>query len=236
MIFQRFAVYFLEGSTLKNLQIWQKFVQKKTNKKKRGVQISLNKFLHGIYKNPKARFRVLPDTLLSHGGWLVKTFYYPDLKICEKGSLEPWCIKDGQWVFWRWAIVSLRLFGKCTCLAFFVSTEVLRFSAGNSFCVGKRAQWAKTRKIVHFGRTMHCLPQKLKSTGFFFNFFEWMVSEGNREGRKNFKNADYSLSGCGNRAKPPKHIFEIGFIFALWIQKKYTSALSFLFYYKIFSK
>ena len=32
------------------------------------------------------------------------------------------------------------------------------------------AQWPKMRKKVHFGRTMHCLSQRLKWT-FFWNFF-----------------------------------------------------------------
>ena len=66
----------------------------------------------------------------SHEGRVIsQDILLPGPQNMWKGSLEPWCIKDGQWVFWRWAIVSLRLFGKCTCLAFFVSTEVIRFSA-----------------------------------------------------------------------------------------------------------
>ena len=32
-----------------------------------------------------------------------------------------------------------------------------------------RSQWAKTLKKVHFGRTMHCLPQRIKSM--FFEIF-----------------------------------------------------------------
>ena len=40
-----------------------------------------------------------------------------------------------------------------------------------TFWLLRFAQWAKTRKKLHFGRTIHCLPQRLKST-FFEKKFE----------------------------------------------------------------
>ena len=49
---------------------------------------------------------------------------------------------------------------------------------------GKKVR--KKRKKVHFGRTMHCLPQRLKSTFFEKISSGWSPSEGNLEQRKNF--------------------------------------------------
>ena len=54
--------------------------------------------------------------------------------------------------------------------------------------------WAKTRKKVLFGKTMHCLPQRLKSL--FFEIFQ--VERGHGVKKKNSNNIDFSL--WGNRA------------------------------------
>ena len=57
----------------------------------------------------------------------------------------------------------------------------------------------QTRKKVHFGRPMHCLPHtpKIKST-IFWNFFKWWVPEGYLS-----KNIDFSY--WGNRATTQTH-------------------------------
>ena len=81
----------------------------------------------------------------------------------------------------------------------------------DAYCFGERCilihpfdethsiQWAKTWKIVHFGRTMYCLHQRLKST-----FFEIFSSGGSR--RKKYKNIfDFSL--WGNCATTQTHIW-----------------------------
>ena len=67
-------------------------------------------------------------------------------------------------------------------------TRVLFFKLFSSW-----APWAKTRKKVRFGRTMHCLPQRLKSM-----FFEKHSSRGSFRIRdpplENIsKNVDFSL-------------------------------------------
>ena len=81
--------------------------------------------------------------------------------------------------------------------------------------LSKRTMWKK----VHFGRTMHCLPQRLKSTCFEF-FFELKVPIARRPStRKNFKILIlvFKVIIC---MQPPKHTFEIGFYFlrfsSLW--------------------
>ena len=58
---------------------------------------------------------------------------------------------------------------------------------------GSAAQWAKTRKKVHFGRTMHCLPQRLRSM-----FFEFFRSPWRELGVKKKFQRTFSL--WGNRA------------------------------------
>ena len=57
------------------------------------------------------------------------------------------------------------------------------------------SQWAKTRKKVHFGRTVHCLSQRLTSM-FFEKISECMVPlKGNRSEENFSKNVDFSLWG-----------------------------------------
>ena len=56
------------------------------------------------------------------------------------------------------------------------------------------AQWAKTGKIVHFGRTMHCFPQGLKLM-FFEKFSSGGSLKGTRSEDKLSKNVDYCLWG-----------------------------------------
>ena len=58
-------------------------------------------------------------------------------------------------------------------------------------------QWAKTRKKVHFDKTMHCLPQSLKST-FFEIFSSGAAPKESAEWEVIPKNVDFSL--WGNRA------------------------------------
>ena len=57
----------------------------------------------------------------------------------------------------------------------------------------------------HFHGTMHCLPQRLKST--FLKFFKWSGSEGASGVRKNSKTVDFSL--WGNRAITQSTFFDI---------------------------
>ena len=60
-------------------------------------------------------------------------------------------------------------------------------------------QWAKTRKKVYFGRTMHCLPQRLKKMNkcsLKFFWVEWCEE-------KISKNLDFSL--WGNPATTQTH-------------------------------
>ena len=63
---------------------------------------------------------------------------------------------------------------------------------------------AKTWKKVHFGKTMQCLPQRLKST-FFEIILNGVVPKGPDEWRTNFKKVDFSL--WGNRATTQTHIW-----------------------------
>ena len=71
--------------------------------------------------------------------------------------------------------------------------------------------WAKTWKKVHFGRTMHCLPQRLKST-----FLEIFSSRGSpkrmRSEEKISKNVDFSLWGS-NPGTTQTHIWNMNRIF-----------------------
>ena len=74
-------------------------------------------------------------------------------------------------------------------------------------------QWAKTWKKVHFGRTMYCLPQRLKLT-----FFEKISSGGSlnetRSGEKISKNVDFSI--WDNRASTVHtNTFDIGYFCTL---------------------
>ena len=67
----------------------------------------------------------------------------------------------------------------------------------------------KRGKKVHFGRTMLCLPQRLKST-FFDIFPSGVFPKGTQSEEKISKNVDFSLF-----EEPPKHTFEIG-IFSIF--------------------
>ena len=56
----------------------------------------------------------------------------------------------------------------------------------------KRAQWPKMRKKVLFGRTIHCLPQRLKSKVFVI-FSSGGSPKGTRSEENFSKNIDFSL-------------------------------------------